>query len=242
MEATPMDPGLEQALRAKLAAEYPRTPMRFRSSSTAEDLEAFPGAGLYTSKTGLLDDPGKSPFTAIKKAWASVFFFRGFEERDYRGVDQKAVGMAVLAHPSFPEEEATGVAVTANPFDSSGLEPGFFINAQVRGISVTLPAAGITADQFVFMHSFPGQPIRYLTRSSLVPAGETVLTRAQVIDLGAALAKIHAFWRPVYGPPPDNPGAFYALEVDFKFDAAPGQPPQLFIKQARPYPGRNAPP
>jgi hypothetical protein len=239
MEDAPMDPDLEAALRTKLIAEYPDTALRFRSSSSAEDLDGFSGAGLYTSKTGDIDDPVKSPFRAIKKVWASVWFFRGYEERDYRSVDQKAVGMAILAHPNFPEEEVTGVALTANPFDPSGLQPGFFINCQPGEASVTLPESGVKADQFLYHYKLPGQPVVYIEHSNLVPTGKTVLTARQIFELGQALDKIHEFFRPAYGPPASNPNAWYGLEVDFKFDGPPGKEAPLFIKQARPHPGRG---
>ena len=202
MEAAPADPAFEAMLNQKLNAEYPNLPIRYRSSSTAEDLDGFAGAGLYTSKTGDLSDPKKTPIRAIKKVWASVWFFRGFEERDYRSVDQKAVGMAVLAHPSFPMEEASGVALTANPFDPSGLQPGFFINVQPGDESVTLPMAGVRSDQFIYHFDFPGQPMVYLEHSSLIPDGQTVLSAKQVFSLGQALKKIHEFFRPAYGPDP----------------------------------------
>ena len=48
----------------------------------------------------------------------------------YHGIDHKSVGMALLVHHNFPDEEANGVAVTANPFDPAGLEPGFYVNVQ----------------------------------------------------------------------------------------------------------------
>jgi hypothetical protein len=239
MEDAPVDPAFEAMLKQKLDTEYPNTPMRFRSSSSAEDLDGFAGAGLYTSKTGDPADVKKTALRAIKKVWSSVWYFRGYEERDYRSVEQKAVGMAILAHPSFPQEEATGVALTANPFDPSGLQPGFFINVQPGDESVTLPEAGVTADQFIYHFKLRGSPIVFIEHSSLVPKGQTVLTPKQVFELGEALDKIHEFFRPAYGPTPANPNAWYGLEVDFKFDAPPGQEPKLFIKQARPHPGRG---
>jgi hypothetical protein len=238
MEDAPVDAELEKLLTAKLAAEYANTPMRYRSSSTAEDLDGFAGAGLYTSKTGDPNDQKKTALRAIKRVWASVWYFRGFEERDYRSVDQKGVGMAILAHPSFPEEEATGVALTANPFDPSGLQPGFFINVQPGDESVTLPEAGVHADQILYHFKLPGQPIVYLDHSNKITAGQTVLTPRQIFALGSALDKIHEFFRPAYGPAPGS-HAWYALEVDFKFDGPPGKEPELFIKQARPHPGRG---
>ena len=48
-------------------------------------------------------------------------------------IDHKTVAMSLLVHHNFPDEEANGVAVTANPFDPSGLEPGFYVNVQWGG-------------------------------------------------------------------------------------------------------------
>jgi hypothetical protein len=64
-----------------------------------------------------------------------------------------------------------------------------------------------------------------------------VLTNAQFYELGKALDRIHKFYMPTYGPTLANPGTFYAMDVEFKFDGEPGEEPALFIKQARPHPG-----
>ena len=58
-----------------------------------------------------------------------------------------------------------------------------------------------------------------------------------------ALAAIHERFSPAYGPGSGNTG-FYAMDVEFKFDdeAAPGQAATLYVKQARPYPGRGSEP
>ena len=232
MELGTIDAGFLAALDAKIAAEYPGVPMRFRSSTNAEDLGGFTGAGLYTSKTGDPGDPTKPVVDAIRKVWASVWRYKAFEERSYRGIDHTAVGMALLCAPSFPDEEANGVALTANLFDTSGLEPGFWVNVQKGGESVVLPDAGVTTDSFIHYFGMPGEPVTYLSHSSLIPPGETVLTATQIHTLGVALAEIHAFFAPVYG------GAkFYAMDVEFKFDGPTGEPSTLFIKQARPHPG-----
>jgi hypothetical protein len=128
------------------------------------------------------------------------------------------------------------VALTANMFDTGGLEPGFWINVQLGEVSVVKPPEGTRSDQILYYHQLPGQPIVYLSRSSLVPAGQTVLTREQVHDLGNALDAIHQYYAPAYAPPPGQTG-FYAMDVEFKFDAAPGQTPKLVVKQCRPHPG-----
>jgi hypothetical protein len=68
-------------------------------------------------------------------------------------------------------------------------------------------------------------------------SGKTVLSRAQVNELGAALTAIHAFFNPVYGP--NTPDHFYGMDVEFKFDTTEDGSVGLFVKQARPYPGRG---
>jgi hypothetical protein len=238
MQLAPVDEDFQDALRAKLEADYAGLTMRFRSSTNAEDLDGFPCAGCYESFTG---DPAlwdTDLLDAIRGAWAGIWYFRTFEERSYHSIDHKSVAMALLVHHNFPDEEANGVCVTANPFDVSGLEPGFYINAQVGGeAEVVHPPPGITSDEFIYHYDFPGQPIVYISHSNLVEEGETVLTTAQVHELGVALAAIHQHFAPAYRS--DDPGVFYGLEVDFKFDGDPGEEPALFIKQARPHPGRG---
>lgn len=235
MRAAPVDPGFEQALLDKLEADYPGIRMRFRSSTNAEDLDGFTGAGLYVSKSGDPDDPLFPVMDAVREVWSAVWFFRAFEEREYRSIDHQSVGMALLVHHSFPFEEANGVAMTANIFDSQGLEPGYYVNTQIEDYSVVLPDPGVTSDQFILHYEMPGQPIVYIDHSNLVPAGESVLTRAQILELGAALWEINDFFKKTYGP--FTPDHFYAMDVEFKFDDDWGGDSDLWIKQARPYPG-----
>jgi pyruvate,water dikinase len=106
--------------------------MRFRSSTNSEDLDGFPCAGCYESHTG---DPADwvDVLDAIRETWASIWLFRTFEERAYNGIDHTSVVMALLVHHNFPDEEANGVALTSNPFDPSGLQPGFYVNVQYGG-------------------------------------------------------------------------------------------------------------
>jgi len=233
----PLDQAFRAAVHGKMQTDFPGTPVRFRSSTNAEDLDGFTGAGLYTSKTGDLADPKKQPEEAIKGVWASVWNYKAFDEREYRSIDHLAVGMALLCHRSFPDEEANGVALTANIFDTSGLEPGFYINVQAGGASVVLPEAGITTDQIIYHYFQPGQPAIFLSHSNLIAPGETVLSSVQLYTLGRALEHIHMFWMDTYGPSIGDPLAFYAMDVEFKFDGEPGKEPALFIKQARPHPG-----
>jgi pyruvate,water dikinase len=234
-----LDPQFEALLRAKLDAEFPGVSMRFRSSTNAEDLDGFPCAGCYDSHTG---DPAKGAgeiIIAIRKTWATVWKLRTFEERAFHGIDHKAVGMALLVHHNFPDEDANGVAVTANPFDPSGLEPGLYVNVQKGGdAEVVAPPAGVTSDEFIYQFTYPGQPVIFLTHSSLIPTGASVLTPAQTLELGTALDAIHKRFAPAFGPQSGAKG-FYAMDVEFKFDSDANEPPHLYVKQARPYRGRG---
>jgi len=237
MLVAPINEGFLEMLIGKLNEEYANTRMRFRSSTNAEDLGDFTGAGLYTSKSGQPGDPMDSVEDALRVVWSSIWFFRAFEERAYHGIDHEKVGMALLVHRSFPDEEVNGVAATSNPFDTSGVEPGFYVNVQKGEESVVEPDDGVTTDQFIYHFDLPGQPVVFLEHSNLVPDGDTVLTSEQTYELGIALKAIHQFFYAAYGPN-DGSNSWYAMDVEFKFDGMDGEEPQLFVKQARPYPGR----
>jgi hypothetical protein len=147
------------------------------------------------------------------------------------------VGMALLVHANFPEEEAQGVALTNNPFDTSGLEPAFYVNGQVGNVDVVTPERGVLPEAYLQYFRSPGQPIVYTQRSTLLPEGSSVLSLEQAYRLGFALDAIHRFFAPAYGK-----SGWYALEVDWKLDdkRSPGEP-SLYIKQARPYPRAVSP-
>ncbi|MGK3995492.1 PEP/pyruvate-binding domain-containing protein [Sorangium sp. So ce1024] len=241
MKSAPVDADFQALLKAKLEADYPGLSMRFRTSTNSEDLDGFPCAGCYDSHTG---DPAdwEDVLDAIRKTYASAWKLRTFDERTYYGIDHRTIGMALLVHHNFPDEEANGVAVTNNPFDTAGVQPAFYVNVQAGGdVEVVAPPPGVTNDAFLYFFSQPNQPVTYLTHSSLVPQGQTVLTAKQIHQLGVALNAIHERFSPAYGPASGNNG-WYAMDVEFKFDddANPSEPPTLYIKQARPYPGRGA--
>jgi hypothetical protein len=238
MASATVDGAFQEALRARIRADFPGFRyIRFRTSTNSEDLEGFPCAGCYESHSGDMAD-WEDVLDAIRQTYASAWLFRTFEERAYYGVEHRSVGMGLLVHAAFPDEEANGVAVTNNPYDSSGLEPAFYVNVQLRGdVEVVHPPPGVTSDQFLYYYSQPNQPITYVAHSSLVDEGDTVLTAAQIHELGEALAAIHEVFSPAYGPASGNTG-WYAMDVEFKFDddTRPDEPPRLYVKQARPYP------
>ena len=219
----PVDEQLVADITDYLNTNYPDTRVRMRSSTNAEDISGFNGAGLYTSKSADPNDDDYPIEDALRKVWASTWSLRAFEERSYYSIEHRDIGMALLCHRSFPDEEANGVAITRNIFDSSGLEPAFYINVQYGEASVVLPEAGVTADRFLYYFNMPGSPVVYLATSSLTD--EPVLSDGHIYDLGKALDAIHAFYMEAYGG-----DITYAMDVEFKIDEA-----QLWVKQARPY-------
>jgi pyruvate, water dikinase len=229
----PLDTELLARVTAAILANGRSTRMRFRSSTNAEDMAEFNGAGLYESFTGDPTDPKKPVADAIRKVWASLWGFRAYEERDYYRIDQRRVAMGILVHRGFPDEGANGVAVTRNLYMPDYI--GYVINAQVGEVSVVSPPEGVTSEQqiyYPFDDGFLGEPsVEKITSSSLTN-GEPVLLPDEVVRLGKALKQVQAwFFQLAY---PGASGAlWYGMDVEFKFDGADRT---LYLKQARALP------
>lgn len=219
-------PELAEALEAMHRALPPGTNARCRSSTNNEDLEGFNGAGLYDSFTHRPDEG--SITKTIKQVWASLWNFRAFEEREFYRIDHFASAMGVLVHPNFDDERANGVAVTKNIYDA--VWPGMYINVQVGEALVTNPDPGATPDEILVQVLPPDDAleVQYIRRSSLVPAGATVLAPAELRGLVSYLARIQRHFAPLYGHAPDDG---FAMDVELKVDVGG----KLVIKQARPW-------
>ena len=232
MRATPLDPVFAKLLADKLAADYPGVRMRFRSSTNAEDLDGFTGAGLYDSKTYDPADPEKPMADAVRKVWSSLWNLRAFEERSWRGIDHLSVAMALLCHRGFPAEDSNGVALTNNIYNE--LEPAFYINAQLGDVPVVRPPGGELPDELMYYFQYPNQPVVWYGHSSLVEPGGAVLNASQLYELGEALDALHKAFAKHY----QKAGKFYAMDVEWKFNTDPGDTvSRLWVKQARPHPG-----
>ena len=234
MRAAPLDADFLAALEARIRDEFGTTRMRFRSSSTAEDLDRFAGAGLYASESGALEDPERPIADAVREVWASLWRFRAFEERAYAGMDQTQVAMGILVHPTYRGETAQGVAITANLFDpGAGGEDAFYINVQQGDVSVVQPPdSGIVADELLYFFFHNNQPATYFSHSSLIADGQTVLTRAQLFQLGVGLYAIREHFADLYDPP----DGFGELPLDIEFERVGDV---VEVKQVRPHPGRG---
>ncbi len=231
-------PEILQALGA-LQSSFPQnTPIRCRSSANIEDLEGFNGAGLFDSFTHHSDEGHL--IKSIKQVWASTWTDRAFAERDFSRIPHLEASMGVLCHPAYKNEQANGVAVTRNLFNPDPGWVGYYINAQVGESLVTNPEPDALPEEFLISqigqydfatNSYPYE-IQYARFSNLLAEGETVLSRAQAIDLSEQLAIIQRNFRKIYDPNREN--AEFAMEVEFKIT----REGSLAIKQARPYADR----
>jgi pyruvate,water dikinase len=237
IKAAPVPAAMLATIEARLDHDFPATRLKFRSSTNAEDLMRYSGAGLYDSKAGQVGDPTDPVDAAIKVVWASVWNFRAFEEREYASIDHTHVAMAVLVAPSFGDELANGVAITANVFDPApGGEDALFVNAQVGETSIVSPPPGVVADSLMYYFFHLGQPATYYTRSSLT-GGTSVLARSELFDLGEQLAAIRDHFSSLYPTPPGY--GQLPMDVEWKLVDDGGGVHHIYIKQARPYPGRG---
>lgn len=237
IKTSAVNPLLLAKIDGHVLKNSPTLRMRFRSSTNAEDIDGFNGAGLYDSKTGIVGDTVKTVEKAIRKVWASVWNYRAFQEREYFNLIQEDVAMGVLVHRSFPNEHSNGVAITKNLYRPRYY--GFVINVQAGETSVVSPPAGVTCDQLI-CYSETGvgffadkSIVEYISYSSITD-GKTVLTNEQVVLLTQQLSAIKKFY---YWSVPGSRGnnqdfRDFALDVEFKFD---GPDSTLYIKQARPY-------
>jgi pyruvate, water dikinase len=228
----PMDQAFISDVENKIrSGSYQR--MRFRSSTNAEDIKGFNGAGLYDSYTAELDNPKKTVEEAIKKVYASLWTVRGFDEREYFKIDQRSVAMGILAHRSFPEEEVNGVAITGNIYNA-GI-PAYTINAQINEISVVQPPPGVISDQLLFYvwsnDAFENPVIEYISTSSIndnVP----VMTDNEITLLAQWLSAIKQYFYFNVFNATNSPYTLFGMDVEFKLDK---DNRKLYIKQARPY-------
>ena len=233
IKSSPLDFRLINAINDKVLAHGDCVQLRFRSSTNAEDSDGFSGAGLYKSKTGILNDEKQTFEEAIKKVWASLWSFEAFSEREYYNIDHKVVFMGILVHRSFPNEEVNGVAITKNLYRRDNY--GFVVNAQIGNESVVKPKQGTVTDQFI---CYPNDAdniyknkntVDIITQSSLND-NRLVMTETEIQNLANQLELIkkyffrHTFTSKSY--------LEFGLDVEFKLES---ENRELYIKQIRLY-------
>ncbi|MFB3387428.1 PEP/pyruvate-binding domain-containing protein [Flavobacterium sp. LAR06] len=224
----PIDPNLIEKLNETFKNAAFKN-FRFRSSTNAEDLDDFNGAGLYDSKTGILGDSIKTFEKAIKQVWTSVWNEGSYTERELFGIDQQSIAMGVLVHRSFPDEIANGVIITQNIFRKNF--PGITVNIQKGENSVVKPEKGEICEQFTAYY-LPTQTkdeefnVDYTSNSNL-NNNEPLLSRKEMIRLNLVSQKIETQMNRYWKKNRLNP-----VDIEFKIV---GENRDLYIKQVRPF-------
>ena len=220
----------------------PSRKIRFRSSTNVEDSDVFVGAGLYDSFSGCLaddtdsDEVGPSAcdpdrenergvFRAIRKVFASFFNRNAYLERLRFGVDESEVGMAILAHHSFPDETelANGVAIVREGFGETWRSE---IVTQLGAVSVANPEGNIAPEIVSTSARFRDDPfISLIQPSALVTTGDHVMTWQQDYKtLHGHLFSLYDAYRKTL----QNPKG---LELDFEFKKIEDE--GIVVKQVR---------
>jgi hypothetical protein len=249
---------LDRVLKEHFAAYSPEQGLRFRSSSTVEDIEGFNGAGLYDSSTGFLL-PGKpaakaaskpskeakrpSVADAVRKTWASYFSAEAFEERHQNHIDHLAADMGVLVHARFDDakEQANGVFTFS-------VAPGgqeLAVDAEPGAVSVTNPPTDrvVIPESTRVRKTADGLAIQRQTLSSIAKAGQQVMSDAELRELFqvAQQLTLELLAQDNRGVPPAQQR--HALVTDFEFRRVvagwpalrQGEHPARFVvKQMRP--------
>ena len=198
-----------------------------RSSTNAEDLKGFNGAGLYDTVPNVATRSALD--AAIKKVWASVWNERAVTERQFAGINQRAVYPAVMIQTGV-NATAAGVLLTT---DIWGHNPNTYtINAK-WGLGIRVVEGTKIPEQILYDSANHGT--RIISRSSEttmlvfdpkngvkeVPTskGDTILTEARAKRLGDAVAQII----PLFSQE-------QALDIEWVLEGE-----TIWIVQARPY-------
>ena len=160
---------------------------------------------------------------ALREVWASVWLLPAYEEREWYRVPHQSVAMAILAQPFVDGAMVNGVAITVNPFYEA--RPGFFINAQALGGSVTGAAGDEVPEQHLIYTYMETPEYELLSRSSR-SGGAVLLTELDLLHLGNVLGVLHAHFEPRWT------GGANAVDVEFLIA---GEDRHVVVLQARPY-------
>lgn len=202
-----------------------------RSSTNAEDLPNFSGAGLYTTVPNVRTY--EQLYEAVKTVWASLWNYEAYEAREGFGMNHFGVYPSVLVQEGIDAESA-GVAITTDPFNRAN-QGAVYINAK-RGLGIKVVEGRRVAEQALYT---PGSnSIKVLTRSDedtmlkfdenggvkelKIEQQRAVLTDEMIRRLAMAALQIKRI--------------FGGRDQDIEWVYAKGQ---LYIVQSRPYVENN---
>lgn len=159
IEAAPLAKELCDKVGAGLAALGPIEQGVFvRSSTNAEDLANFSGAGLHDTLPNVKGH--EAVCNAIKFVWASTWTLRAYDARAFAGIDQRTVYGSALIQVGVPAT-AAGVVATVHPTDPDD-EKNYTINAK-SGLGIAVVDGRKIPESLIV--SWYNRGIRVLSRS-----------------------------------------------------------------------------
>jgi len=215
-------PAISGPLAARIREILPGTRrVRLRSSTNAEHLDGFSGAGLHTSAKidpALAGDLDRG----LREVWASVWSYDAWIEREWYAIDHARVAMAILVQESIDDDVVNGVAITGNPFFEG--RPAVYINAQARGGSVTGAAGNEIPEQILYYTYETGESIERISDSSRA-RGTRLVADVEAKSFASQLVRIHDAFTG------EAVGGTKAVDVEFLIR----DNRQIVVVQARPY-------
>jgi pyruvate,water dikinase len=170
----------------------------------------------------------KSAWRAVRRVWASLWNVRAFDDREYYGIDHRAVFMGIAVHPALVGEELEAVAVTGLEPDAPA--PLYRVVSQRGEIGVVRPIDPDARPEILTFRRGNGDAPTELTlvqSSSLADAAASLWSEARVAELAGLLFDVQDhFSVTVY---PEIQPLMLDIEVDVTMDG------RTVIKQARPY-------
>lgn len=207
-----------------------------RSSSNAEDLPNFSGAGLYSSVPNVKKED--ELIEAVKKVWASLWKFEAYEARVRQYVDQQTVYMSALIQISINMDRG-GVMITKDPFDREN-KNAVYISSVCGHNSNVVNNAGVPEQMLVnprsnavVLMTFSDQKnsLKFSEEGGLVETPDkcaSPTTKRILTDLQARnLARIALNIRRIFGN---------KAEQDIEWGIMNGQ---IYVVQSRPYIEKN---
>jgi hypothetical protein len=227
----PIDPASLDAIYKRVRLDLGGRGVFVRSSTNAEDLPGFNGAGLYDTVPNVVGK--KALGEALRKVWASVWTLRAVDEREAFGIDHRQVFGSVLVQVGV-NASAAGVLVTKNLWDVSD-DRSYTINAKF-GLGMRVVEGQKVPEQIIFDPGNDGTKI--ISRSDdpvmlkfdanggivavPVPPGEgVILTEARAKSLATQVQQVITVFD--HGLP---------LDVEWVLEGE-----KVWIVQARPYVG-----
>jgi rifampicin phosphotransferase len=230
IEAGKFDPALQRQVVQQWRTQLGMRPVFVRSSSNAEDLPNFSGAGLYSSVFNVRTSPNL--VNGIKRVWASLWNFEAYEARVRNYVSQTNVYMSTLIQVGVDMQKG-GVLITKDPYIPQNREAVYISvvcghNSKVvdnRGVpeqilySVDSDAVAVMtlSDQKAALRFAAAGDMRSTTDQCAGPQGR-ILTDAEVRNISRVAQKIESL--------------FDGVPQDIEWGIMNGR---LYIVQSRPF-------